>query len=217
MLRIKIPAVYPLRDLMRISGAAVLLMLFISYTPIPAHSAVQDGLPSQQALSAGDIERARNYFTDTELTTHDGKQVKFYSDMLDGRIVLINVMYTSCTGACPLTTQKLIRVSQKLGEMYGNDIQFISITNDPARDTPEALTKFASDQKVNLDGWTFLTGSKENVNSVIKKLGLYTEKFEQHKAQFLIGNTITGRWQKVRPDMPYQAITTKLAELAGEF
>lgn len=173
------------------------------------------GSAGNKALSPGDIERARNYFTDTLLTTHEGKQVRFYTDMLDNRTVVINVMYTSCKGACPMMTQMLSHVSQEIGPRFGGDIHFVSISNDPERDTPEALAEFAQKQGVNLEGWTFLTGPKTDVERVIKKLGLYETNFEQHKSMLLIGNTRTGHWQKIPPNLPPQAITVKLKEAAG--
>jgi len=170
---------------------------------------------STNSLSKADIERAKNYFTDTEMTTHDGENVRFYSDVLDGHIVVINAMYTNCIGACPLVTQKLSQVSRELGDLYGRDVYFVSISIDPEVDTPEILSEFARKQNVNLDGWTFLTGSKQKVDNVVKKIGLYTPRKEEHKALILLGNTRTGRWQKVQPNLPYQAIAAKLKELAG--
>lgn len=168
-----------------------------------------------KSISPDDIERARNYFTDTEMTTHEGNKVRFYSDMLDGRVVVVNVMYTSCKGACPLLTQMLSQVSKDLGGLFGKEVHFVSVTNDPERDTPEALAEFARKQNANLDGWTFLTGPKQQIDNVIKKIGLYTPDFEQHKSMILLGNTKTGHWQKVAPNVPYQSIVLKLKELAG--
>ena len=217
MSRIKIVAIPFPGTLMRYTGAGLLLLMLItSYLAMPVYSAVSSELPSKKTMSDSDIERARNYFTDTELTTHDGRQVRFYSDMLADRTVIINVMYTNCIGACPLTTQKFLQVSRKLGDLFGEKVQFVSISNDPERDTPEALTKFAKKQGVDMDGWTFLTGPKQKIDGVIKKIGLYTPKFEQHKATFLLGNTRTGHWQKLQPNLPYQAIVVKIMELAGE-
>ena len=185
-------------------------------TSLPAGSAVSaDPATDKNQFSEADRERARQYFTDTELTTHEGKKLRFYSDALDGRIVVINVMYTSCKGACPLMTQKLVQVSEALGDAFGKDIYFVSISNDPETDTPEALKEFAARQRVNLDGWTFLTGAKPQVDAVLKKIGLYTPQFEQHKALVLLGNTRNGHWQKVQPNLPAGAIVTKLNELAG--
>lgn len=190
----------------------VLLMAALLVVPLipQVHAA------GTEPLSTADIERAREYFTDTELTTHEGKKVRFYSDVLDGRVVVVNVIYTNCEGACPMATQMLSRVSNDLGDLFGKQVHFVSLSNDAERDTPEALAAFAKKQNVNLDGWTFLTGPKQQIDGVIKKIGLYTENFEQHKAMMLLGNTRTGRWKKVAPNVPYQSITVKLKELADE-
>jgi len=131
-------------------------------------------------------------------------------------VVMINVMYTSCKGSCPLVTQMMSQVSRDLGDLYGSEIHFISMTNDPERDSPGALAEFARKQNVDLDGWTFLTGNRQEIEGVIQKIGLYTPNFEQHKAMILIGNTRTGHWQKIRPNIPYQAIAAKLKELVAE-
>jgi len=191
-----------------ILAAALCMLLSSSGFAATAESA------GSKTLSPGDIERARNYFSDTMLTTQEGKQVRFYSDMLDNRTVVINVMYTSCKGACPMMTQMLSHVSKEIGARFGDDIHFVSISNDPERDTPAALAEFAQKQGVNLDGWTFLTGPKADVDRVIGKLGLYEADFEQHKSMLLIGNTRTGHWQKIPPNLPPQAITVKLKEAA---
>ncbi len=200
-----------------VSGSGLFLLAVASlFFALPAKPSVAaTTMVSTTFLSKADTERARNYFTDTELTTHEGNNVRFYSDILKGRIVMINAMYTNCIGACPLVTQKLSQVSRELGDLYGKDIHFVSISIDPENDTPEALSEFAMEQGVNLDGWTFLTGTKQKIENVIKKIGLYTPNKEEHKALILLGNTRTGRWQKVRPNIPYQAIAVKLKELAG--
>lgn len=200
------------------------LLLSVLFTALPLTAASQGlsslagqiGVQKLDPISDEERERARKYFTDTELTTQHGDKVLFYSDVLDGHVVMINVMYTSCPGACPLQTQKLAQVSKDLGEMYGNDIRFVSLSNDAERDTPEALLKFAEKHGVNLDGWTFLTGVKKEIDPVISKLGLFSPNFEEHTSMLLIGNTRTGHWKKVKPNVPYQSITLKLQELVSE-
>jgi len=208
---------FSINTIIGVAGYGLILLslaaLLLSLHTKPSFAATTAG-PTNY-LSKADIERARNYFTDTELTTHEGNKVRFYSDVLDGHIVMINVMYTSCKGSCPMLTQKLSQVSREIGELYASQVRFVSVSNDPERDTPEALAEFARKQNVNLDGWTFLTGPKQQVDKVIKKIGLYTPQFEQHKAMILLGNTRTGHWQKVPPNIPYQAIAAKLTELAG--
>jgi len=201
-----------------IAGSGFILLVVALLVAIPAGSgfAAVANATVKKAMSAGDIERARGYFTDTEMTTHEGSKVRFYSDVLKGRVVMINVMYTSCKGSCPMLTQKLSLVSRELGDLFGNQVHFVSVTNDAERDTPEALADFANKQGVNLDGWTFLTGPKADVDRVIKKIGLYSPQFEQHKAMILIGNTRTGHWQKIPPHLPHQAVAVKLKELVAE-
>ena len=217
MSRTQTNALFNFDTVIGVSGSGlVLLSVAALFLALPANSSIAATTTvSTKSLSKADTERARNYFTDTELTTHEGNKVQFYSDVLDGRIVMINVMYTSCKGSCPMLTQKLSQVSRELGDQFGKTIHFVSITNDAERDTPEALSNFARNQGVNLDGWTFLTGPKHDVDNVIKKIGLYTSQFEQHKAMILLGNTRTGHWQKVQPNLPYQAVALKLKELAG--
>jgi cytochrome oxidase Cu insertion factor (SCO1/SenC/PrrC family) len=196
------------------------LVLVFTATSITASTAststAMTGQVKKKPISEEEIERARNYFTDTEMTTQAGQKVRFYSDMLDGHVVVVNAMYTNCKGACPLITQKLLAVSRELGDLFGDRIHFVSVSNDAERDTPEALSEFAGKQGADLAGWTFLTGDKARVDGVLKKIGLYQPIFEQHKSTILIGNTRTGHWQKVRPDMPHQAIAVKLKELAAE-
>lgn len=170
----------------------------------------------QKQISQAELERARNYFTDTQLVDQNGREVRFYSDVLDGRVVLMNVMYSSCEGACPMMTRMLTQVKKELGSRFGEDIYFVSISNDPERDTPETLSKFAAKHNAAHDGWYFLTGDKDKVNAVIKKLGFYSKDFEQHTSLLIAGNTRTGHWLKIEPSSPLPGIVLKLNQLADE-
>src|SRR5438270_12024052 len=76
-----------------------------------------------------------NYFPNIELTTQDGKKVHFYDDLLKGKIVAINLIYTNCEYSCPLDTARLAQVEQVLGEHVVKDIFFYSLSIDSARDT----------------------------------------------------------------------------------
>jgi len=163
-----------------------------------------------------EIERARNYFTDLPLVTNDGENVKFYSDMLNDKVVLVNVMYTKCKDACPLLTKHLAAAKEQLGDLFGKEIFFVSISNDPGRDSPEALTAFARKQNADHPGWKFMTGNKKDVDAIISKLGLYSADFEDHNTLLLAGNTRTRHWIKIVPNIPPAAIAQKLRDLAAE-
>lgn len=113
---------------------------------------------------------AERSFPNVTLTTHEGKKVKFYEDLLKDKIVLINFMYVKCQGTCPGTTANLVKVQKLLGNRLGKDIFMYSITLKPEEDTPERLAAYARAYKVG-PGWQFLTGDAKDVELLRQKLG----------------------------------------------
>jgi cytochrome oxidase Cu insertion factor (SCO1/SenC/PrrC family) len=170
--------------------------------------------PVTGAAAAAGTRDARTYFTDLELRTHDGRKVRFYSDVLEGRTVLINVIYTNCQDACPLITQRLNEVRSLIGERFGRDVHFVTLTSDPERDSPAALRAFAQKHSAEAAGWTFLTGERRNVEHILKKLGQFSQTVESHSTLLIAGNVAAKRWSKIRPDAPPLAIAERLRMLA---
>ena len=84
-----------------------------------------------------------NYFSNLPVVTQDGKTLRFYDDLIRGRIVVISFIYTSCADLCPIETARLAEVKDKLGDAVGRDIFFISMSVDPEHDTPDMLKAFA--------------------------------------------------------------------------
>ncbi len=140
-----------------------------------------------------------DYFPNVPFVTHDGTTVRFYDDLLKGKSVAVNVMYTSCKDECPLETARLVQVQKILGERMGKDIFFYSITIDPKRDTPAALKAYAEKFGVG-PGWLFLTGKEEDTRLVAKKLGLSRQndalRRDGHTAILMVGNEPTGQWMR---------------------
>ena len=159
--------------------------------------------------------RARSYFTDTLLLSEEGRPVRFYSDLLDGRVVVISFLFTRCRATCPLLTHKLVQVKQALGERFGRDVHFISISVDPDFDTPKELQKFARRNQALGKGWTFLTGKKENLRAVLGKLGGQVELPDEHSTAFIAGNARTKHWTHVPPDASPAEIAERLRQLIG--
>ena len=179
---------------------------------------VQGGDANVAAMSAAEAaeHKARNYFTDLEVIDQNGKQLRFYTDVLRGRVVLINFIFTNCLDACPMMTQRLIQTRKLLVESVKDDIWFVSISIDPERDTPEAMKAFARKQGADLSRWIFLTGKKENLDQIVTRLGQYTEEIEAHSTLMLAGNDRTRHWTRVMPMVPPDGVAQQLRALAEE-
>jgi protein SCO1 len=140
-----------------------------------------------------------NYFPNVPLVTQDGKTVHFYSDLLKGKMVVINFIYTKCRDSCPMETAKLAQVQRMLGDRVGRDVFFYSVSIDPERDTPAELKDYA-DKFHAKPGWLFLTGEKNDIDLVRKKLGQAARPGENgltaHSTSITLGNEETGQWMQ---------------------
>ncbi len=152
------------------------------------------GVPPAAGQEAAPSPAAR-YFTDVVLVDQDGKPRRFYSDLLAGKIVVINTIFTTCTGMCPAVSKTFARIQDRVGDRLGRDVHLISISVDPVNDTPEKLKAFAQAFGAR-PGWYFLTGEEDNVRLALYKLGQQVEDKEAHKAILLVGNEPTGLWKK---------------------
>ncbi len=195
-------------------GLALLAALALCAGEARAADPVPPPAPAS-ASPAARREKARAYFTDTVLVDQDGRQVRFFSDVLDGNVVLLSFIFTRCVEACPLICQKLNGVRRSLGDAFGK-VRFVSLSVDPDFDTPAELSYFARKQQAIQPNWTFLGGKKENVSLVLKKLGEWPDEPGNHTTAFMAGNVRTGHWTKIRPDMPAAAIADTLRRLVEE-
>jgi len=139
--------------------------------------------------------------------THEGDAVRFFDDLIEDKVVVINFIYASCPDACPLDTARLVKIQKILGDRVGRDVFMYSISIDPDLDTPEVLAEYAKKFGTG-PGWWFLTGDEDDILLLRKKLGLYIagldKKSKDHNMSFLIGNQRTGQWMKRSPmDNPY--------------
>ena len=143
-------------------------------------------------------EGAHRYFGDTVLVDQDGRELRLYSDLMAGKVVLIHAGFVDCQTDCPLTASILQKVQEHLGSRLGPDARILSITLDPEHDTPARLKEHAAKLQAR-PGWHFLTGKPEDVEAVLGKLGLTAPDRGKHKPLFLVGNVPTGLWKKVFP------------------
>ncbi|HEV7507583.1 MAG TPA: SCO family protein [Thermoanaerobaculia bacterium] len=150
---------------------------------------------AQQAIQPAVESPGHQYFGDVKLMNQDGQEMRLYSDLMQGKTVVINVMFTTCTGACPVMSATIEKIQTHLGDRVGKDVRLVSISVDPVHDTPAKLKEYAARFHAG-PGWYFLTGSKENVEAALRKFGQWVDQPTDHQTLFLIGNERTGLWKK---------------------
>lgn len=138
-------------------------------------------------------------FPNTVLTTHEGKTVRFYDDLVRGKVVAINMMYTECKGICPKMTANLRQVQKLFGDRLGRDVFMYSISLQPERDTPERLKEYFDRHRI-ASGWQFLTGAGNDIEQLRYRLGFYDHDpvvdrdKSSHTGMVRIGNDKYDRW-----------------------
>lgn len=173
--------------------------------PLPSGASPDEARNEKASLA----EASESYFPNLTLFTQENKPVQFYSDLLKGKVVLINFLFTTCKGVCSPMTSNLAKVQRYLGDRVGRGINMISISVDPETDTTDVLKRYAATFKAQ-PGWYFLTGKKENVDRVLHKLGGYTANKNEHSSVLIVGNETTGEWMK----MPAMASPSEIANAA---
>jgi protein SCO1/2 len=112
-----------------------------------------------------------------ELTDQDGRTVSLAT--LRGAPVLLDFVYTSCPGPCPILTAKHVSLQRRLSAELRARAHFVSISIDPERDTQEALRSYAQAHGADLASWSFLTGTSEQVGAVLESYGVGSVRGEQ--------------------------------------
>jgi protein SCO1 len=160
--------------------------------------------PAMPAEKADDLKphkfgpRAK-YFPNFLMQTHEGKEVRFYDDLINGKHVVINMFYADCEGLCPPATANLVKVQQLLKDRIGKDIFMYSITLRPEKDTPKELNHYVKMHGV-MPGWQFLTGRPADIEVLRRKLGFVDPDPERDKDKanhigiIRIGNELTDVW-----------------------
>ena len=130
---------------------------------------------------------------DTDVVDQNGRMVKFYRDLVKGRAVAINFIFTTCKTTCPMLTAAFAAVQEAVGDRFGRDLFLISISLDPENDTALELAAYA--QKFGAKpGWTFVTGQPADMAILLKALNASAPVKEDHTAIALIGNGVPNKW-----------------------
>jgi protein SCO1/2 len=174
--------------------------------------------PDAAAAAKEEAQWGGTPFPNVELITQDGKKVRFYDDLIKGKVIALELIYTTCKYNCPLETARMVQLQKQLGDHVGKDVFFYSITIDPEHDTPQVLKEYAAKYHVG-PGWTFLTGKEADIKLISKRLGL--DKLptgndpDGHMPSLLIGNEATGIWMRNSALDNTKFMAMKIEEMMG--
>ncbi|MDQ3804752.1 MAG: SCO family protein [Acidobacteriota bacterium] len=207
------------------AGGLLCGMLLLSVAPAASgrqHSHAQHGTPRQgspphasERSAAERREAARKFLPDVELRDQDGRRVRFYSDLVKNRLVVINFVYTACTSMCPLQAQTFSRLQTHLGGRVGKDVFLISISADPHNDTPRRLKEWGTKFEVG-PGWTLLTGEEATIKELLAALKGDTSARGMHTPVIQIYNDARGMWARAYGLAPPDELTQLIEAVAAE-
>jgi len=143
-----------------------------------------------------------HWLPNVPLQTHDGREVRFYDDLVKGRMVVLNMMYANCTNLCPPNTANLLQVQEALGKRVGREVFMYSLTLQPDFDRPADLRRYMAKFAIK-PGWTFLTGRAQDMDLLRRRLGFVNPNpvldadLKQHTGMLRIGHDGRDRWSMV--------------------
>ena len=171
-------------------------------------------VPTPEELAEREA-KARDYFTDLPVVTHDGRRLRFFTDLLKDKIVVVSLFFAECTEACPLVNAKLSQLQDGMKDILGREVFFVSVTLDPENDTPEVLKDYAARFEA-AAGWSFVTGEPAQVGEITRKLGQVSKEISAHTTHLMIGDVKRAYWKKVPSNTPDDALIAFLRQLARE-
>jgi len=164
--------------------ARLLLLLFVIVAP----------------LSATEIP-------DVTVVDQNGKTVQFHRDLVKGKLVAMNFIFTSCTTVCTPMGANFAALQKLLGDR--TDVTLISVSIDPSHDTPARLKAWSARFHAK-PGWTLVTGVPSDLERLVKALGVYSGSTFDHSPVAVIGNDATGKWTRVNGLVPAAKLVTML-------
>ena len=139
--------------------------------------------------------RTKMVIPDVNVLDQHGNALHFYTDLIKGKTVAINFIFTNCTTICPPLAATFARLQKEMGDQVGKDVHLISISVDPVTDTPERLKDWGAKFKAG-PGWTFVTGDKQEMDKLLNALGAAVSRREDHTPALIIGNDVNGVWTR---------------------
>jgi protein SCO1 len=166
-------------------------------------------------VAASNAKGAEKYLGGLTLRDQDGKQLDLYRDLIAGRSVVIHTFFAGCGASCPATMATLKALQERLGKRLGPEVRLVSITVDPVHDTPAVLKQYAA--RVGAQpGWTFLTGTEQQVGEALRRMALFVSDPSAHQDLMVVGNMRTGLWKKIHGSAPGETVVQLVMGVADD-
>ena len=133
---------------------------------------------------------------DVVLVNQDGARVRLKSLIESDKPVVLDFIYATCTTICPVLSAGFTSIQAKLGPDT-RKVQLISISIDPEHDTPKVMREYLKPFRAK-PGWDFLTGSREDIDRVMKAFDSYVSDKMSHKQETFIRGRSPGRWVRIK-------------------
>ena len=195
----------------RVVAAGILAATLV---PMPALSWAEEG---NAALGEKDVKsgQVQVRLLDTPLLDQDGKRMRFASEAVGEKVVVVDTFFTTCGLICPILGAIFADLQDQLGDRLDRDVRLISISVDSRTDIPPRLKIYAEQWEAK-PGWLFLTGGKKDVDHVLEGLGLYSADFADHPSTFLVGDGQKGKWTRFYGFATPEQLMGKVTELTGK-
>jgi protein SCO1/2 len=150
------------------------------------------------------------------LVRADGKSVSFPEELNDGRPVVLSFIFTTCTSICPLLTNTLAQLQNKLGAEK-DSVHIVSITIDPEEDTPERLTAYAKRYHAGPE-WNHYTGTPQAIIKAATAFGVYHGNKMAHTPVIFLRKAPGDQWirfdgfataQELLQEIPGKAVASR--------
>jgi protein SCO1/2 len=140
-----------------------------------------------------DINGVKVTIRDLVLRDQEGRKVRFYSDLIKDKVVVLSFFYTSCIYSCTTQGKIFSKLQSLLGERLGKSVFLISVTTDPVKDNPEQLKAWGTRYKLQ-PGWTLVTGEEAKMNHLLIPFTGNPAGGGMHLPATFIGNDRKGLW-----------------------
>lgn len=182
----------------RLSGFTLFVMCLALVCQANGQTARRAGVSNaSHSTFAGkliEIDSTRILLPDVQVFNHQGRQVRFYTDLIKDKVVLLSFIYTSCTNVCLMQGENLAKLQSQLGARLGKDVFLISVSMDPQTDTPRRM-KYWGRTFGARPGWTLVSSNLAEMNTMLKAFtGNSPGQKEMHASSVFIGNDRTGVW-----------------------